>query len=121
MTELDPILAGASLTQVSLLGSTIRLVLDGHTLVCARARLVGGSPVFTELPVQLIGCRVLWWARTERELALDTTRGYLCLETPALTVEAQQERLSEPAPPRWGDMWMELHHLRGRTATFSSS
>jgi hypothetical protein len=121
MTELNPILTGASLTQVSLLGSTIRLVLDAHTLVCARARLVGGSPVFTELPVQLIGCRVLWWARSERELALDTTRGYLCLETSALSVEAQQERVSEPAPPLWGDVWMALHPLQRRTTTFSSS
>jgi hypothetical protein len=119
--DLDPFLTGAWLVEVSCLGSTIRLVLENHTLICRVARLLSSSPAFTELPTQLTGCRVLWWTRTDRELALDTTRGYLYLEVSALTVETRQENVPEAAPLLPGDVWMELDPHRRRTWKFSQS
>jgi hypothetical protein len=87
MTDLETILTGAELRAIAQAGDTIEITTSDHTLTCAEARVVNASQALAELPVQLEGCGVAWWASAPGcGLVVSTTRGeYICIETVEIT------------------------------------
>lgn len=86
MTDLDLVLNGAQLHTIEQRGNDIQITTADYTLVCAEARIVNSSAMFGQLPVELDGSSVAWWATAPGGLVLATTRGeYLCIETQEVT------------------------------------
>lgn len=80
--NLDPILTGAELRAIAQAGDDIQITTADHTLICTAARVVNASTDLAELPVQLDGCQITWWAEAPGwGLMLATTAGHICIET----------------------------------------